>query len=239
MKKEVMITIFILIGVIILVFLSSNFTEDKQGCLALTFDDGLKSHYDIVYPMLSERNLDATFFVVPDIDSDFYGRELMNEYQIQELVDVGFEIGSHTVNHPDLSSLDEDEIEREIEISKKMLEEKYGTEVFSIAFPYGKYNRDILGIAKKYYLNGRAMFNYGNPGFLILSYGLTNEDSVDEICNNINYANDKELFFTLVFHDVIESPMKWDTSIEDFEKILDCAEKSGIHIDSLKDCQGN
>lgn len=57
--------------------------------------------------------------------------------QIAELDLGGIEIGSHTVSHPVLSSMEEGEIRSELTTSKKSLEEKLGHEVISISYPVG------------------------------------------------------------------------------------------------------
>jgi peptidoglycan/xylan/chitin deacetylase (PgdA/CDA1 family) len=43
--------------------------ENSPGCndIALTFDDGLRNHYTIVYPILKRLDVPATFFVCPGL----------------------------------------------------------------------------------------------------------------------------------------------------------------------------
>jgi peptidoglycan/xylan/chitin deacetylase (PgdA/CDA1 family) len=50
------------------------------------------------------------------------------------------EIGSHTVSHPVLSKMDEDDIKLELSESKRSLEENIGEEVISISYPSGDQN---------------------------------------------------------------------------------------------------
>jgi hypothetical protein len=40
-----------------------------------------------------------------------------------------------------------------------------------------------------------------------------------------------------VFHDISNDPLLWDTSVGDFKEILNCAERSGIKVDSIKGCR--
>jgi len=57
--------------------------------------------------------------------------------QIVEMDRGGIEMGSHTVSHPVLSSMEEREIHLELIESKKILEEKLGHEIVSVSYPVG------------------------------------------------------------------------------------------------------
>jgi peptidoglycan/xylan/chitin deacetylase (PgdA/CDA1 family) len=218
-----------------IVFSGKNLETD--ACLSLTFDDGLKSHYTIVYPLLKEKNFSATFFIVANQTKDLIGRDLMTSEEIREIVGDGFEIGSHTLTHPFLTELSKEEIDKELKYSKQMLEDKYNISITSLATPYGDYNNNVLDIAKKYYLTTRAIYNKKPASFLVNSYGLTGNTSVEIVCKNIEYAKENGLWFILVFHDILDVPGMWDTSTDDFKSILKCAENSGIRIDSLENCR--
>jgi peptidoglycan/xylan/chitin deacetylase (PgdA/CDA1 family) len=57
--------------------------------------------------------------------------------QIVEMDRARIEIGSHTVFHPVLSSMEENEVRAELASSKEMLEDKLGHEVISLSYPVG------------------------------------------------------------------------------------------------------
>jgi peptidoglycan/xylan/chitin deacetylase (PgdA/CDA1 family) len=67
---------------------------------------------------------------------------MMRPAQIKRLHDEGMEIGGHTVNHPILATLDEDEARAEIVEGKRQLEEITGAPVTLFAYPNGKPGRD-------------------------------------------------------------------------------------------------
>ena len=67
---------------------------------------------------------------------------MMVATQIKRLHDEGMEIGGHTVNHPILSVLDEQQARAEIIGGKRRLEEITGTPVTLFAYPNGKPGRD-------------------------------------------------------------------------------------------------
>lgn len=68
---------------------------------------------------------------------------------IKKLYDMGFNIGSHTVNHYHLLTLDSKRQKYEIEESKKMIENITGIECNWFAYPYGEYNDDIRLMVKR------------------------------------------------------------------------------------------
>ncbi len=116
----------------------------------LTFDDGCRQTSDNVMMVLSKFKATATFFVLgnPSIRvSDWDGpkgyaaAELMSQNQVRSLHAAGFEVGSHSMNHPDLTHISRYEIEREIVDSKKSLEDSLQEEVTTFAYPFGAVNQ--------------------------------------------------------------------------------------------------
>jgi peptidoglycan/xylan/chitin deacetylase (PgdA/CDA1 family) len=81
--------------------------------------------------------------------------------QIGEMHEAGFEIGSHTIHHPDLTRIkDMDWLNLELIRSKADIEAKIGEEVRFISFPFGRYNNEVIGSCKK------AGYDYG-CGFIL------------------------------------------------------------------------
>lgn len=114
----------------------------------LGFDDGYKDNHDIAMPILMDEGAKATFFLV----SDFVGKPgWMTEEDVRDLLQNGFTIGSHTVDHSDLTGMDELEVRREFVQSKVDLEQMFGEEIFSIAYPLGYEDQGVITEASKYY----------------------------------------------------------------------------------------
>lgn len=124
----------------------------------ITFDDGFKCVYQHAYPLLRGFGFKATIFVV----SDFVGRESywdvnigwmrsshLNWDEIIEMKEGGFEIGSHTCSHPDLTILSSEELIRELKGSKEAIEDKINQEVNFLSLPFGRYNKRVLRFAQK------------------------------------------------------------------------------------------
>ncbi|PHR26331.1 MAG: hypothetical protein COA38_14965 [Fluviicola sp.] len=130
-----------------IVSLQNGLKNNDQSKLSvvLTFDDGHASDYEIAYPILKERNIAATFFpVISTIGS----QDRLTWNQILELSQNQFEIGSHTFSHVDLCNSIPEEIQFELEESKKIIEEKIGLAIESLALPFGKYSSEVKRIAE-------------------------------------------------------------------------------------------
>ncbi len=41
--------------------------RSKRGVVAITFDDGLRNHFEVAYPILRELSIPATFYLCPDL----------------------------------------------------------------------------------------------------------------------------------------------------------------------------
>jgi hypothetical protein len=67
---------------------------------------------------------------------------MMSPAQIRQLHNEGMEIGCHTINHPILAMLDEEEARAEIVGGKRQIEEIIGAPVTLFAYPNGKPGQD-------------------------------------------------------------------------------------------------
>ena len=87
----------------------------------LTFDDRVASQLEAV-ALLKEYGFGATFYInrFEEKRPEAEERPLMTAAELRQLAGAGFELGNHSVNHPDFSTLDDAEIEREIDGMERM-----------------------------------------------------------------------------------------------------------------------
>ena len=125
----------------------------------ITFDDGYIDNYTNAFPILKKYGLHATIFVIPSFTGVYPG--YMNWEQLKEMEANGITIESHTLTHPKLEELPDDEIRMELLNSKNLLEENLGHPIEFLAYPTGTYNLHIAGIAQDAGYKGAFTIKYG------------------------------------------------------------------------------
>lgn len=125
-----------------------------KKAVLITIDDGYKSAYDIAWPILKKYGFTATVFVY----TSYIGvsPKAMSWDHLRELKTAGFTIGSHTVFHSDLTQKKAGEtsdefynrVKKELGTSKQMIDRKLNQDTIYLAFPYGRYNSNVLDMAK-------------------------------------------------------------------------------------------
>jgi peptidoglycan/xylan/chitin deacetylase (PgdA/CDA1 family) len=127
----------------------------------LTFDDGYENIFTNAFPILIELGFKATCFIITnkighynewDINKDnFKKMKLMNRDQINEWLQKGFDVGSHTMDHLDLIKLNYENKNQQIINSKKFFKDVFNIEIDSFAYPFGSYDNETLNIIKQNY----------------------------------------------------------------------------------------
>ncbi|MBQ9772030.1 MAG: polysaccharide deacetylase family protein [Lentisphaeria bacterium] len=125
---------------------------EKPRTVVLTFDDACKSHLENVAPILKKYGFNATFFICRFNDEwrKKNQKHLLTGKEIKELSDMGFEIGNHTWNHPDLKTLSEAEISEEIGKLNDFFAENGIPKPVSFAYPGGPFAENAVPVLKKH-----------------------------------------------------------------------------------------
>ncbi len=115
--------------------------------VVLTFDDGYRDNYEVVYPLLKSYGFTGTIFMQTNkVDKD---PAFLTSEQLKELDANGIMIMSHTVSHRDLTTLSEDEKYSELINSKKFLEKLLNKRIKYVAYPYGNCDTNTKAAAKR------------------------------------------------------------------------------------------
>ncbi|MDO8431274.1 MAG: polysaccharide deacetylase family protein [Candidatus Binatus sp.] len=117
----------------------------------ITFDDGYQDLAQYAFPALKRHGMTATVFLVASCigktnqwDTGTWSLlPLLSEAQIREWGAQGIEFGSHTSNHPHLTSLSPRQLEAELVDSSKELGHLLGSAPETLAYPFGSHNEDV------------------------------------------------------------------------------------------------
>ncbi len=135
-----------------------NFSEYKQQIpkksVVITIDDGFKSGFNVAFPILSKYGFKAVYFVY----TNYVGisKKAITWQDLRELKKRGHEIGSHTINHYDLTAKFPEEknedyykrVKKEIFISKQIIDNKLNQDTLFFSLPYGRTNLKVKNFIK-------------------------------------------------------------------------------------------
>lgn len=155
---------------------------EKSGekVVIITFDDGYASFMDYAFPLFKEYNFKATINIIGQPVGSFIrlggNRPLLSWDEYRYLKKSGLvDLGCHTYNlHSGSGALavSEKELENDLLFFQEVIKKETGSDTEILAWPYGKYNKKSVKIARK------AGFKYlltSNEGHL------NKESNLDEI----------------------------------------------------------
>lgn len=172
-----------------------KFYEDieQEKVFVLTFDDGYKDFFDVAMPILNKLGFSATIFIVSKLIGNIslwrkkkLQSALLNWDEVNEMIKIGYEIGSHGLYHSNFSHLSREELEQEIEGSKRLIEGKTGISIISFSYPWNVYNEQILDVVRKAdykyaAINGEGCKNdFRVDQFRLCRRSINNRNSVKE-----------------------------------------------------------
>ncbi|MDD2422025.1 MAG: polysaccharide deacetylase family protein [Heliobacteriaceae bacterium] len=133
--------------------------------VAITFDDGYESTYQLAYPILKRYDFPFTVFIVVNwIGEETTGpfrpeqKELISWPQLLEMYESGLcNVQPHTFDahyrfsdggYP-IAHARSDQIFADLEQAKTVLEDRLGHQVFALTYPWGVYSPATLQVADK------------------------------------------------------------------------------------------
>lgn len=118
----------------------------KHADVGITFDDGNISDLALALPLLKKHGISAVFFIPTDrIGAPHY----LSADDIRALHREGMGIGSHGLAHRRWSSLNDEELDAEINKPLTVLAEIIGEPVRSVGVPFGAYDDRVLTSLRK------------------------------------------------------------------------------------------
>ncbi len=126
------------------------------GSVVITVDDGHKSVYTEMLPLVKKYQIPVTLFIYPSAISN--AAYAMTWSQLKELKETGlFDFQSHTYWHPNFKkdrrrlrpAEYETSVIMQLKKSRERLEKEFNGRVNMLAWPFGIYDEDLIRMAKQ------------------------------------------------------------------------------------------
>ena len=111
-------------------------------CIALTFDDGPSPYTDRLLQILKDNDAAATFFLIGN-------KVAANPAGAKRIADAGMEIGSHTWEHPNMTTIPPEDIPSQLSKASDAIEAATGQRPELFRTAGGLINDAVLAEAKK------------------------------------------------------------------------------------------
>lgn len=109
--------------------------------ILLTFDDNYLGQYSYAFPLLKQYGYPAVWSVHTHFVGSTAGKPKATWDQLREMQSSGLiTVASHTVNHQNLSTLDDEKVQQELQASKQILEKELGVPIRYFTYPEGSYS---------------------------------------------------------------------------------------------------
>jgi len=130
----------------------------RNKLVVLTFDDGYLDTLTQALPLLKQYGFTATCYAVSDAIGTHNvwdaaqlqeTKPLMSHGQIQQWLEAGMELGSHSRSHPRLRGLDAAAAEGEIAGSRAALQAAFGVPVEHFCYPFGSFDDNTVELVRR------------------------------------------------------------------------------------------
>jgi len=105
--------------------------------VVISFDDGYRPQFTYALPELRRRGWAGVLNLKAE-GSDLY------ESNVQAMIDAGWELAAHTIDHSDLTTLDAAALKRETAGARQILRRRYGVPVKDFCYPAGQFNSTVI-----------------------------------------------------------------------------------------------
>ena len=213
----------------------------KQPLISVTFDDGYESTYKAALPILQQHGIHTTQYILSGVENDpLY----LSWGQIQAIQKAGHEIGCHTINHPDLTTISQQAVMHQLEGCKATMQQKIGVSVTDFASPYGSENAQTLADIKQVYASQRNVYGdasngvtnadvntapYFNPNDII---GMTvkRDTTLAQLQQLVNFTIKNNGWLVLTYHQADDGPSKYALEPKELDKQMALLQHTSVRI---------
>jgi peptidoglycan/xylan/chitin deacetylase (PgdA/CDA1 family) len=209
----------------------------NRAIVSLTFDDAWRSTYTNGLPLMQKYGIVSTQYLLSGVvtDPNYMTVDMMKAFR-----DAGHEIASHTVTHPDLTTVTTQQLQYELSQSKQDLQSWMGVNVTDFATPYGSYNATVLSAIKQYYSSHRGVESGFNSKDSFDVYDIRVQDILStttpaQVAAWVAQAQKDKTWLVLVYHQVDPNPNAGDynTYPQDLDAELAGLKQSGVTVETV------
>jgi hypothetical protein len=218
----------------------------------LTFDDSVRSHFDVVRPLLLKYNFGATFFITEGFDFKSNKDDYMTWEQIAQLHRDGFEIGNHTRDHLAIGDAQVDQLDEQLKAIEDQCIAHGIPAPVSFAWPGNQFSVKALDTLKRHGIRwarrgggpefpydrgeGVAYEPYTDHPLLIPSAGDSRPDWQWENFAKAMALGGRNNIVVLQFHGVPDKAHPWvNTPTDRFEQYLHWLAQENYQVIALRD----
>lgn len=128
--------------------------------IILTFDDGYRDAYTVVFPLLRKYGFVGTFFVLAT-PAHYESPDYLTWAMMKEMADAGMEIQGHGRDHVDLRGRSYEFLVYQILGIKEAVEYHTGRPVRFFCYPSGQYDDAVVAVLKSAGYWGAVTTQYG------------------------------------------------------------------------------
>ena len=194
--------------------LANSASGQDDRVLYLTFDDGPSNDFTwSILDALDDHGAKATFFPL--------GSKLNSAADLmRSMVDRGHQVGNHTMSHPNLPDLSDDEVWREFNDASNTIEGVIGAKPTCMRPPSGSSNARVDGIAESLGMT-KVLWNRGGN-----DYGLK---SGDEFLDRVRNAQSGDI---ILLHDPAGP-----ATVEATRRVLEHFTAQGFRFETVPQCR--
>jgi peptidoglycan/xylan/chitin deacetylase (PgdA/CDA1 family) len=214
--------------------LAADFSE---GVVSVEFDDGWKSAYTNGLPIAEKYGFESTQAVIANANTQWSNTEYMSDNEIRDWSRRGHDIASHSMNHPDLTTLSNGQVRNELNNSKNRIQRIINKPVTYFVAPYCAFENREIRIAKSIYKVARNCFTgVDNSGSQIkinnLNSQIVDKDTTKEqIASWVNEAKANKTLLIFVYHAVPEVAVEsTEITKANFEEHMQTIKNSGVKV---------
>ncbi len=218
-----------------------RYDASERAKVIFTFDDGTHGDFDNAEPILTANNQKAVSFVVIDWINN---PDFLTSDQLKKLQGSGWDISSHTMSHPNLTELNDNDMIKELNNSYDwLINNGFQKTAGFIAYPYGYWNENVVTKTKQRYILARGVHRgieehlspYHKGGIYKLKViDIHSNTTVQSIKDIIDHTIDQEGLLILLFHRIVDNnPGEYQYLKSNFQQISDYIKSRSSDIDVI------